>query len=1079
MKFDSLLTEINGFGKFQTQLVLIQLFSRILLPCHFLLNNFMAAVPSHHCNVSALDDGGRFDNLTQDQKLAVGIPAEQDGTPSSCLMFSKPQYQLLSGSNSSDETLTFQCQNGWVYDNSTFKTTLVTEWDLVCSRKGMNKATATIFFIGVMVGAPIFGFLSDRFGRRPLLLVSYLLSMMFAVMSAFSTSYVMFVIMRFFTGMSLAGISIISIVLNVEWFDIKHRTFSGIIISLDWTLGNWILTGIAYCVTEWRMLILAVTSPLIVSIIAWRWLPESARWLLANGKADTAHEYIMKCAEMNKRTKTMDTVTPRALLESAQAETVNKKYTFLDLFKTPNMRKISICSGIVWYGVAFTYYGISLNISGFGVNPYLTQFIFASIEMPMKIALYFYLERVGRRPGEASALLLTGLCLFINMFVPKGQWVASTVIGVIGKAMSEASFTIVFLYTTELFPTVVRQNALGYTSFIARLGVSISPLIMLLEDVWHHLPYAIYCAVAVGSGLVAYLLPETLNVQLPQHIEEIEKPRLRTAATKKKRCEVCRPKMDRKTQYTLDATMKFENILADINGFGRFQIMIIVISFIGRFTLPCHFMLNNFIAAVPSHHCDISSLDEEFIFRSLSPADKLVVSIPVQEDGTPNSCQMFAEPQYHLLLNSSNITEVPTVSCQNGWVYDNSTFKSTLTSEWDLVCDRRGKNKATATIFFVGVMFGAMSFGSLSDRYGRRIMLLVSFVTGMLFAIASAFSTSYVMFVVLRFFTGFCITGIVIVSAVLSVEWVDIEHRKLVGVIDSLSWTFGNTAFAAIAYFVNDWRLLIVSVTSPLVLGIITWRWMPESARWLIANGKLEQAQVYLKKCAQMNQREDSTDTLKTETLSTIVVTEKRDQTYSYLDLIRTPKMRRLAFSTGTLWFCVASCFYGISFNITGFGLNIYLTQFTYALVELPAKVSVYYLLDKIGRRRTEVGSLILAAVCLGINILVPKDMSVVRTVVAIIGKGFSSASFGTVVLYSSELYPTVVRQNGMGWNSFMARLGVAVAPLILLLDEVWRDLPQVVLCLMALLGGMVARTLSETRNKCLPETIEDIEQHW
>ena len=99
-------------------------------------------------------------------------------------------------------------------------------------------------------------------------------------------------------------------------------------------------------------------------------------------------------------------------------------------------------------------------------------------------------------------------------------------------------------------------------------------------------------------------------------------------------------------------------------------------------------------------------------------------------------------------------------------------------------------------------MFGAVTFGSLSDRYpagllsiqlqtnyqvlkhnssqlnigdflpfrrfGRRIMLLVSYVSGMLFAIASAFSTSYLMFAVLRFFTGFCITGIVIVSVVLS-----------------------------------------------------------------------------------------------------------------------------------------------------------------------------------------------------------------------------------------------------------------------------------------------------------------------
>ncbi|MEQ2239331.1 hypothetical protein ILYODFUR_003327 [Ilyodon furcidens] len=70
-----------------------------------------------------------------------------------------------------------------------------------------------------------------------------------------------------------------------------------------------------------------------------------------------------------------------------------------------------------------------------------------------------------------------------------------------------------------------RQNGLGYTSFVARMGVSISPLIMLLEDVWQFLPAATYCAVAIGSGLVASLLPETLNTQLPEFIEDIEKPR--------------------------------------------------------------------------------------------------------------------------------------------------------------------------------------------------------------------------------------------------------------------------------------------------------------------------------------------------------------------------------------------------------------------------------------------------------------------------------------------------------------------------------------------------------------------------
>ncbi|XP_057699013.1 solute carrier family 22 member 7-like isoform X3 [Corythoichthys intestinalis] len=522
--------------------------------------------------------------------------------------------------------------------------------------------------------------------------------------------------------------------------------------------------------------------------------------------------------------------------------------------------------------------------------------------------------------------------------------------------------------------------------------------------------------------------------------------------------------------------MKFEAILADIGGFGKFQKMIIAINFMSRFTLPCHFLLNNFIAAIPAHHCRIPSVDSEGIFGNLSLADMFTISIPLEDDGTRSSCRMFAEPQYHLLLNKSDVTQVPTLPCVDGWVYDNTTFKSTMTAEWDLVCDKRSRTKASATVFFIGVMFGALTFGSLSDRFGRRIMLLTSYLSGMLFGLASAFSVSFLMFGVLRFLTGFCMTGIVIVSSVLCVEWVDIEHRKLVGIFENFSWTFGSITFVAFAYLVTDWRWLTISVTLPVILGIITWRWMPESARWLIANGKLEEAHLCLVKCANMNGTETLLQRIQPETLSSVVVTEQKGRVYSYLDLIRTPKMRRLSLTTGVIWFSNAVAFYGITFNISGFGLNAYLTQLLYSSAEVPGKLSIYFLLDRIGRKRTQVGMLMMLAISLGINMVIPKEMSRMRTAVAIIGKVFASGSFGTTILYSSELFPTVVRQNGMGYNSSLARMGVAIAPLILLLDEIWQQLPQLILCLSAALGATMASTLSETRNRCLPETIEDVE---
>lgn len=129
MKFDSILAEIGSFGKFQFVLILIQVTSRISLPCHFLLNNFIAAVPAHHCDIRDLDDddGGVLWNLTLEQKLAAHVPVEQDGTLSPCKMFEKPQYQHLSSHNSSEDTPTRECPNGWVFDNSTYRSTLATE----------------------------------------------------------------------------------------------------------------------------------------------------------------------------------------------------------------------------------------------------------------------------------------------------------------------------------------------------------------------------------------------------------------------------------------------------------------------------------------------------------------------------------------------------------------------------------------------------------------------------------------------------------------------------------------------------------------------------------------------------------------------------------------------------------------------------------------------------------------------------------------------------------------------------------------------------------------------------------------
>ncbi|XP_027551316.1 solute carrier family 22 member 13-like [Neopelma chrysocephalum] len=238
-------------------------------------------------------------------------------------------------------------------------------------------------------------------------------------------------------------------------------------------------------------------------------LPESARWLVTKGRMEEAKKLLQKAAATNKRS------LPAGLLEQLKPEKQTKPVSLLDLFRKKHLRKVTLIMSCIWFADSIVYYGLSLSVTGFGLDIYLTQLAFGAVEFPARVFLIFLLEWFGRKKMQAMFLMLSGLMCLILTGLPEDQPVAITVLAIIGKFTATAAFSTSYVYSAELFPTVVRQTGVGLCSTVARVAGILAPLIIPLNQYHRAIPMAIFGSIPVLVSLTCILLPETRGADLP------------------------------------------------------------------------------------------------------------------------------------------------------------------------------------------------------------------------------------------------------------------------------------------------------------------------------------------------------------------------------------------------------------------------------------------------------------------------------------------------------------------------------------------------------------------------------------
>ncbi|XP_036036283.1 solute carrier family 22 member 12 [Onychomys torridus] len=539
MEFSELLDRVGGLGRFQV-LQTVALVTPILwVTSQNMLENFSAAVPRHRCWVPLLDNRTAQASVPgdfgPDDLLTVSIPPGPAQQPHQCLRFRQPQWQLMKTNTTAtnwSEADTEPCEDGWVYDRSIFTSTIVTTWDLVCDSQALRPMAQSIYLAGILVGAAVCGHTSDRFGRRRVLTWSYLQVAVSGITAAFIPIFPLYCLFRFLVAAAVAGVMMNTVSLLMEWTSARGRTLMMTLNSVGFSFGHVLTGSMAYGVRSWRMLQLAVSIPFFLCFVSSWWLPESARWLLTVGKLEQGLRELQRVAAINRKKAEGDTLTMEVLQSATQEEPSGDqtRATLGTLLHTPGLRLRTFVSMLCWFAFGFTFYGLALNLQALGSNIFLLQVLIGAVDLPVKIGSLLLLNYLGRRLCQASSLVLPGLCILANILVPHEMEVLRSSLAVLGLGSLGSAFTCVTIFSSELFPTVLRMTAVGLGQVAARGGAILGPLVPLLGVYGSWLPLLVYGVVSVLSGLAALLLPETKNLPLPDTIQDIQKQSVKKVA---------------------------------------------------------------------------------------------------------------------------------------------------------------------------------------------------------------------------------------------------------------------------------------------------------------------------------------------------------------------------------------------------------------------------------------------------------------------------------------------------------------------------------------------------------------------
>ncbi|GFR76338.1 solute carrier family 22 member 15-like [Elysia marginata] len=516
----------------------------------------------------------------------------------------------------------------------------------------------------------------------------------------------------------------------------------------------------------------------------------------------------------------------------------------------------------------------------------------------------------------------------------------------------------------------------------------------------------------------------------------------------------------------VDGPTSLDDVIQEVGACGPFQGLLLLLVHSTILALVGGMMMMAFGSYNPGWEClDVVPMDDNLTTVSNSGSQLLNQSYP---DNITDRCVLHSK-------------------CTN---VSFSSESSTVATEWGLVCEHAWALKVILTVQMVGVLLGAYIVGHIGDYFGRKAGLYIMVGLHGVSNLIATFSPSWQVFAAIRFFIGVAAGGIISPAYVFPPEFTNQFWRGVINAIPT--WSISASLLSLFVMLLKDWRQLhlLYAVLSCLVLLPIFW--VPESFRWLAVHGQDKKATDVAMRIARLNKRPQPS----LELLVDVAESERRrasaerSQRYTYFDLFKNTFLRKPTSVLSFVWLSLSVGYFGISFNVQALSGNFYINFMILSVLEVPG-IIFSLPTNSFAPRRFGAGInlVIVSIACFGITITslsmdstVGNDTTNNNTVrasiilaLAVVAKLGILCAWNVITVYSLELYPTVVRNQGFSFLNAAARMGSLVGPVLFPQDPAHFYLAMIVLGMMTLISAGLLLLLQETKGSPMEDMFRSI----